>query len=372
MARPSFEVVDTVLPLAAAITAYELKQQKAPAYLLANLKAGANSNPRHFQNTAAVMGLAVRCGGEYRIEADPSLAIDASPGSNTFIAYPELSTPAEEKALLAEYGARVNIPNSISAEDFLAGGGALDCPVVIKDTHINRGEGKMLIDDPTKLEVLRNYLGSKTFPDNQFGLDGIIIEQYIKGPHDHAANFRITTTADGGVVATNLKYSLQPVGGTLVTAEACGNRLRSLGNPNSRYFIEPKSVTSNFFSETDVDTIPLSFSSAGVSGFTARNQLEADVLEMHNIDPNNPELPLKVENAAVDTARILGPRLGLLVGVDIMLNASGSPYYLEVNNSPSLNNTRLSLGGPEGFWTDGRIYLTALRQMFVRLSTGES
>lgn len=66
----------------------------------------------------------------------------------------------------------------------------------------------------------------------------------------------------------------------------------------------------------------------------AMNAQDRKILATHGIDPDNPSLPAEIARLSTLIGRYLGPKNGVVMGIDWLQDKQGNYYYLETNFGP--------------------------------------
>lgn len=130
-------------------------------------------------------------------------------------------------------------------------------------------------------------------------------------------------SASGNVMGASLKYSKM----IDKKREPQGILEKYFWNEKSKYFLNCSGMF-NYYSEGG----SISFSQPRYSSE------KKDILKAHEIDPNNPAIPSDVLEVATSIARKCNRELGIMCGIDFILNEEDNKwYYLEIQAFPAID-----------------------------------
>jgi hypothetical protein len=286
---------------------------------------------------------------------------DTLHGSNRYAIFPELMTRDIEGAILASFAPDIKRPAYTTAQKELEDPQDRTEPYVLKDTLINRGINKLLVEKPEDHEKVVKFL-STLGPQE---LEHILLEDFIETPTEYGTSYRVTTTATGHIQAATLNRSSEPLQLKPVEKDDVTEAWVPLVDPSSSLYIAPRKITSNIISGGKA--IPLQTDTYSLVN-TRRNYEDEDVLIFHGIDERDPRLPTGIADVAVNASLALGPSLGLQLGVDVLVDRGLNPYLLEVNNWPSPVLVQACWGSS---FSDDQVFLAAVERFFCDLASKE-
>lgn len=206
-------------------------------------------------------------------------------------------------------------------------------PCVIKPVWMERGLGKFIVEKPedwrTTLEWAQGYLRARPQQSRQ-----IIAEPFIEGPSDFATSLRMVTTSGGKILAAGLMMSAQPV--LLSELPRLSTELEDLSGimPNS-LIAGSKEFRSNL--SCGGKLIPLSTSYASV---LTEPDAETQAVAVQNgmevaTHPSGVSyhLPYSYETLARSIGDAIGSKVGLVLGIDVIIDQLLQGHILEVNRS---------------------------------------
>lgn len=255
--------------------------------------------------------------------------IDCKPGSNRYAFFDDYKTAGYLNGILQEFAPGVQIPEHLTAEEFLDGQ-AVDAPFVFKDIAVNRGLNKFLVEIPEQEKKLKAFLAAF---QQSHTLHDLVLEKFIPTPTPQPTSYRYTMAPTGTIVAASL-LSADGAGG--VRAPQTTTFFEALATPDSPYYLGSPSITSNVstgglavgldFPERELELAPV-------------DRERAWLLEAHDISSATRQAPERITETARQIAKAIGPSIGLILGIDIIQEAeTGTPYYLEANSLPSVKN----------------------------------
>lgn len=283
---------------------------------------------------------------------------DTLPGSNRYAIFPELMTRDIEGAILSGFAPDIKRPGYTTGRRELEDPKERTEPYVLKDTLINRGINKLLVEKPEDHEKVLAFLETLTPQE----LDHVLLEDFIETPTEYGTSYRVTTTATGHIQAATLNRTAEPILVKPVAPDDVTDAWMPLVDPSSRLHIKPRKITSNIISGGRA--IPLQTDRYSLTNLPMSWE-DDDVLIFHGIDERDRRLPKEIADVAVRSSLALGPSLGLQLGVDILVDRGLNPYLLEVNNWPSPVLVQACWGG---FVTDDQVFLDAVERFFCDLA----
>lgn len=293
---------------------------------------------------------------------------------------------ADEESLLRTVVSDIAIPKSV---DFEAYDAQPFFPAVAKNHGLNAGMHKYLIEQPEQWAAMRRLLAGdpvreisvedqteyqkvqrdarQVFTDFPEGTpeheswksyltswnryiadyqnpagsslqDFFEYHQFIETPSDHFTSYRVLTSASGAILASTLYYSdgkksdFQPrsIDGDITKMGQPGDdAFDFLLHPESLAYVGSRSFQSN--KTTGGHGIVLDPTSEA----KPRSAHENEILAAHGLSTKHPELPEKIRVTSSTIAKTIGPRLGVVVGIDwIQEDTTGAFHYLETNSGP--------------------------------------
>lgn len=150
------------------------------------------------------------------------------------------------------------------------------------------------------------------------------IQKFIKTPTEYYTSLRVLVSSSGDILASSLKYS---GGNSNSNRKFYGLFDRYLQDPSSPYFLNSESIVSN----TVAGGNSILLESDNYS------ELEREILIAHDIDPENPIVPLNVAKACTDIAVCCKREIGAICGLDFIYDDEDKTWkYLEEHEYPML------------------------------------
>lgn len=252
---------------------------------------------------------------------------DCAPGKNRVSLFDDGKSFEYETTLLERFNVGVSFIGSVSVAALMRDRASIDTSYVLKDPTLNKGVGKILVEDSRAHRLVMNFLRSKRKAD----VEGLIAEPFCDSPSDYNSTFRVTITPGGTIHGATITRSALPKNSVNATERDAGQLLAPLVNPRSPYFINSPRIASNI--DGDKSYIGLDFPGRWYELVSPTREDEL-VLADHGIDPFNPVIPKKVLEAAVGVGRVLGPGIGMHIGIDLIMSKDGQIYLLETNFDP--------------------------------------
>lgn len=225
-----------------------------------------------------------------------------------------------DKRIFQAGGDKLNYPFSATIEEYFLNP---FFPAVLKNELANGGIDKFLIETPEQLEVIKKFY--KKFSSNKEYAEVFscsIFQQLIETPTKYQTYMRVLMSTSGDLMGASLKYSKvseqrRKPGGILE---------KYFWDENSEYFLNCRGMF-NYYSEGG----NISFSQPKYS------DEKKSILEAHGIDSNNPTIPSDVLEVASSIAQKCNKELGIMCGIDFILNESDNKwYYLENQAFPAI------------------------------------
>ena len=289
------------------------------------------------------------------IESDNAVAHD---GPNDYVTGGPSLSSEEEKAELHRIDPTIQIPETVSFEEFDA---APFFPVLAKRRGVDLGKDKFLLETPehwTRLSmVLRGdkplRRASKAMweqnPKKADNYERPLLDQpstrimeyqrFINTPSKHFTSFRALISASGFLLASSLNYSASTKDKTPVPkVDTPIDRLGLVGtsildflkHPESLAFLGTRSVLSNRWQGGKgivLNPVPAS---------KPHTKKEAAILEAHGIDPEYPKLPEVIAQQSRTIGRTIGRRRDFILGIDWLQEVDTENYYMiDLNAGPA-------------------------------------
>lgn len=162
------------------------------------------------------------------------------------------------------------------------------------------------------------------------------LQEFVDTPSDRFTSYRVLVSASGAILASSLYYSGQTKADQDKIAKkrpvdkiGWGDVVYDfLTTPGSLVYLESRKFQSN--------------QSLGGRGIVldpgphakAMNAQDRKILATHGIDPDSPSLPAEIARLSTLIGRYLGPKNGVVMGIDWLQDRQGNYYYLETNFGP--------------------------------------
>lgn len=228
---------------------------------------------------------------------------------------------AFEQRIFGAGGEKFNYPFSLSVEEYFE---HPFFPAVFKNESTNAGKDKFLIETKEQLEIIKRFYkeyGTRASYKEAFNYT--ICQQFIDTPTNYKTYMRVLMSASGKVMGASLKYS---VGGSK-KRETQGIFENHFLNKNSEYYLNCQGMFGYYSGGENISFTQPRYSTE-----------KQAVLEAHEIDPENPELPEDVVEVAKAIASKCNKELGIICGIDFIQNVvDGKWYYLENQAFPAID-----------------------------------
>lgn len=240
----------------------------------------------------------------------------------------------------------------------------LPLPFVLKNLEENGGYEKFILRTPEQLETLKRFyeeindydferrseganekwkcLGEKIIFDRKTGRSNtaismwiydykeifneqMVIQEYIATPTEYNTSMRILTSSTGDILGASLKY-MQP------SSPDQSKRYHGffdtyLSDPSSPYYLGNESIISN----------TVAGGNSILLGKKSYSKLEQEVLQAHDIDPLNAEVPESVSRVAKIIASTCHREIGAISGMDFIYDKNTKTWkFLEQHEFPML------------------------------------
>lgn len=195
-------------------------------------------------------------------------------------------------------------------------------PAVFKNQYQNGGVDKFLIVNMEQVETMKSFF--QTFVDNdEARVEDVVIQEFIETPSKYSTYLRVLVDGNGEPLGASLKYSNQ--GNS--SSEIRGYFEKVFLKPSSEYYICATKMFNYYSGGGDIYFTQPKFSDE-----------KRYVLESHGFDVNNFCLPDEVLNVTRSIMTNCNRELGVLCGMDFMMNVKdGHWYYLENQAFPAIN-----------------------------------
>lgn len=227
---------------------------------------------------------------------------------------------AFDKKIAESAGLNFNYPVSKALEDYLENP---FFPAVFKNELVNGGVDKFLVENSEQVEIIKKFYDKyKDDPKFRDSLECVIMQQYLETPSKYATYLRVLVGGNGDVMGASLKYSARS------TSESNLSGLFEVIflNPNSEYFINARPMFNYYSNGQNISFNQPRYSSE-----------KASVLAEHGFDSTAPQLPYEVLDVCENIMRNCNREIGVLCGIDFMLNKFDNKwYYLENQAFPAI------------------------------------
>lgn len=207
----------------------------------------------------------------------------------------------------------------------LLDGDSMEMPFVFANHYRDGGVEKFFVETDEQFAVVERF-ASELHTTRRSNYE---LREFIPTPSDRYTSYRVLVDGGGNVLASGLLYSQQ-------TTYCNKSILGPVGDSQDRF-----GIRSNMFTPfTDIrsnlnaggEVIPL----MGQYAQLPKSPHEAQILQAHGIDPNQPETPADVLQQARNIGELVCKRAGLVVGVDFLADADrdNEPFFLEYNGWP--------------------------------------
>lgn len=151
-----------------------------------------------------------------------------------------------------------------------------------------------------------------------------VMQEFIETPTEYNTSLRVITSSSGDILCSSLKYSKSDLDHSDVK---CGLIDRYLSNSESPFYLGSESIISN----------TVAGGNSILLGKDNYSEEEKEILESHEIDPNNATVPKDVVEAATNIAVNCRREIGAISGMDFIFdNKSKKWKYLEQQEYPMM------------------------------------
>lgn len=295
-----------------------------------------------------------------------------------------IDSPSELNAEILREVPDLPILPSYSLDEYIA---SPFLPVVAKDEASQRGDNKFLLETPEQWQKMHAFL-MKTVPIrnppqnvidglaaaeiaiaseevqsdpewleewvqfkrkaqritdgfamlNTYGdpSDAFTYQPLIETPGDRFTSYRTVVSSAGQILASSLYYSgFTKSDAPIMSKEyspnnefAYRNSLTALRDPHSNVFLGSRQFMSNrstggrgIVLDPTADSLP-------------RTATDREVLTAHGIDPIAARLPERLRTLSSEIGQKVGPKLGIVLGIDWIQDKDGNFHFLEANVMP--------------------------------------
>ncbi len=212
-------------------------------------------------------------------------------------------------------------PVTTTLFDALKNDASFENPYVLADTKDTRGYGKYLVETEEQHRKVLAYAEHRL--DTALGtqqVSSFAMREFVETPTDYFTSYRVIATPKT-VVAAGLLYSAHK----LSDAKIMDDGSSELSDPQSAFYLAARDVRSNIALGGEV--IPIVGSNP-----IPQMSLHREILEAHNIDPDNPALPPSITDQVPGIVHNYSRVTGIHSGLDFI----GDGVYLENNQAPGL------------------------------------
>lgn len=299
-----------------------------------------------------------------KIQSD-SMPYDCVPGSNRVSLFDDFRTRAYNEDLLDEFDSPVRYLDGGMVSAIISGRADIETPFVLKDMTEHKGRGKLLIQDEEAKKRMLRFLRIKRKDD----VARFEVERFVETPSDANTSYRITATPGGFIHGATLLYTEAGSDTQAATTRDSGSFLAPLVNPKGKYFLGSPRIASNIdSSRRHIGLRPPQGETYDLAPLTDR---DAEILELHGIDPETREMSIGLCAGAISVARIIGASVGVHTGIDLIQDQdTGTLHLLEVNGTPEYTSLRDSALNSEDIPSDIDLRRLAFLQTIDDLGSG--
>ena len=233
-----------------------------------------------------------------------------------------------DKLIFSSGGEKLNYPYSLTMREYFENP---FFPAVIKNEIANGGIDKFLIETPEQVEIIKKFYNDfYDIPDYKYVFNCSIFQQLIETPTKYKTYLRVLMSASGDVMGASLKYSKVE----MKKREAEGLLEKHFWNEKSKYYLNCTGMF-NYYSGGD----NIYFTQPRYSSD------KQEILLAHGIDPSNVKIPNDVLEVASNISTKCNPQLGIMCGIDFILNEKDNKwYYLENQAFPAIDEWAVAKG----------------------------
>lgn len=240
----------------------------------------------------------------------------------------------------------------------------LPIPFVLKNLEENGGYEKFILRTPEQLKTLKRFydeindydfecrskqaneewkcLGKKIIFDRKTGQSNtaismwvfdykeifnerMVIQEYIETPTEYNTSMRVLTSSTGDILCASLKYMQPSVPDPQKRYHGYFDTY--LSDPSSPYFLGNESIISN----------TVAGGNSILLGKKSYLNIEQEVLQAHDINPLNAEVPESVSKVAKNIASTCRREIGAISGMDFIYDKNTKTWkFLEQHEFPML------------------------------------
>lgn len=217
-------------------------------------------------------------------------------------------------------GENFNYPTTMDLKDYFE---TPFFPAVFKNEATNGGDDKFLIETEEQVEKIKEFYEKyKDVEPYKTDFDFVVFQQFLETPSDYKTYLRVLVGGNGEPIGASLKYSAR----TVSRQDGYSLFENVFLNPESEYYVGAKKMF-NYYSGGENINFPQ-------PRYSSEKQA---VLKAHGFDPENLEIPVEVLDVCRNIMHNCNPELGVLCGMDFMLNKNdGKWYYLENQAFPAV------------------------------------
>lgn len=225
-----------------------------------------------------------------------------------------------DKRIAEAAGGNFNYPTTMDLKDYFE---TPFFPAVFKNEATNGGDDKFLVETEEQVEKIKEFYEKyKDVEPYKTDFDFVVFQQFLETPSDYKTYLRVLVGGNGEPIGASLKYSARAVS----RQEGYSLFENVFLNPESEYYIGAKKMF-NYYSGGENINFPQ-------PRYSSEKQA---VLRAHGFDPEDPEIPVEVLDVCRNIMHNCNPELGVLCGMDFMLNKNdGKWYYLENQAFPAV------------------------------------
>lgn len=225
-----------------------------------------------------------------------------------------------DKRMFEAGGEKLNYPRTLTMIEYFNNP---FFPAVLKNEIMNGGKDKFLIETEEQLEIIKKFYND--FSNNREYSEIFsccIFQQLIETPTKYATYMRVLMSASGDVMGASLKYSRIEE----QKRKAAGPLEKYFWDEKSEYYLNCKRMF-NYYSDGGNIVFPQPKYSSE----------KREILEAHNINPNDVRVPSDVLEVSSSIAHNCNKELGIICGIDFIYNKNDNKwYYLEIQGFPAI------------------------------------
>lgn len=226
-----------------------------------------------------------------------------------------------DKLIFTAGGEKFNFPTSLTMEQYFKNP---FFPAVLKNESLNAGIDKFLIETHDQVEIIKSFYDDfYDNPEYSYAFNNSIFQQLIETPTKYKTYLRVLMAASGDVMGASLKYSKVDEG----KREAKGLFEKHFWDEKSKYYLNCQGMFNYYSGGENITFHQPRYSSE-----------KQKILLSHGIDPSNVQVPSEVLEVATNIVTKCNPQLGIICGIDFILNEHDNKwYYLENQAFPAID-----------------------------------